>query len=146
MTSKTSELSAGVEILIARLESHPEEFFGSIREGNLFGPEASPKFSRWKSIIEDDLAASRGEPREDTRHTWFMTDAEKTALLDAYRKARRLRFDSEVVAALYETPEPEPKPSQVAFRRTNPNVRLGMLGSRDDLGVGITSTWIEGVR
>ena len=137
MTNKTSELSAGVEILIARLESHPEEFFGAVREVRAFHENAAPKFSMWKAVIEDDLAAPRGSPREATRHTWFMTDAEKTALLDAYRKACRRRFDSEVVATLYEKPEPEPKPGQVTFRRTNPNVRIDSNG---DFGIGINGT------
>ena len=103
MTSKTSELSAGVEILIARLASHPEEFFGPVLEDRSFHPKESPKFSLWTAIIEDDIALARRSDvaRPATRHTWFLTEDEKAALSDAYRQACRLRFDSEVVAALY---------------------------------------------
>jgi hypothetical protein len=138
MTSKTSELSAGVEILIARLASHPEEFFGPISESSPFEPVPSPKFGLWKAIIEDDIALARKSEavRPATRHTWFLTEAEKAALSDAYRQACRLRFDSEVVAALYAKPEHVPMPStNIAIRGANSTMRIDSNGG---LGIGIT--------
>jgi hypothetical protein len=136
MTSKTSELSAGVEILIARLASHPEEFFGPLREDRPFEPQASPKFGLWKAVIEDDIALARMSEavRPATRHTWFLTEAEKAALSDAYRQACRLRFDSEVVAALYAEPEHVPMPStNIAFR---PAMRVDSNGG---FGIGTSA-------
>jgi hypothetical protein len=145
MTSKTSELSAGVEILIARLASHPEEFFGPISESSPFEPVPSPKFGLWKAIIEDDIALARKSEavRPATRHTWFLTEAEKAALSDAYRTASRLRFDSEVVAALYAKPEHVPMPSNRVRYSLQPQTIMAdstmRIDSNGGFGIGTTA-------
>jgi hypothetical protein len=147
MTSKTSELSAGVEILIARLASHPEEFFGPVLEDRSFQLQESPKFSLWKAIIEDDIALARKSEavRPATRHTWFLTEDEKAALSDAYRQACRLRFDSEVVAALYAKPEHVPMPSTRVRYSLQPQTIVADSTMRIDSNGGFGIGTVRGV-
>lgn len=102
-----NELSAGVQILIDQLKSNPDVFFGPVdvsEEDYLRLRGAGAKFGRWCAIIEDDLMqvddpAERIKSRG--RYTWFMTEPEKEALREAYREAKRLRFDAEIIAALH---------------------------------------------
>lgn len=107
-----NEISAGVQILIDQLKTNPEEFFGPVgfeADGYLLKGTPRPKFSTWKSIIEDDLLDAQDDNlrvKTHRRYSWFLTDAEKTALVGAYREARRQRFDAEIIADLHAKPEP----------------------------------------
>lgn len=64
------ELSTGVETLVARMKSNPEEFFGEA--------------SRWKFMFRDHFRD-------------VMTEAEKGAIHGAMKEVRRLEFDALVV-------------------------------------------------
>lgn len=102
-----SNLSQGVQILIERLKTHPEDFFGEI--GNRYrGLEKnSPRFTgvehRLAEMVNDKLSARMDTSRPSPY--WFMTDEERTALIAAYTEACRLRFDAEMVHQLLTKPE-----------------------------------------
>ena len=136
-----NKLSAGVQILIDQLKTNPEEFFGPLvdPDENYAIPRshATPKFRRWATAIEDDLLKI-DDPREKLKptmgRTWFLTEEEKSALLQAYTEARRVRFDAEVVAALYAKPEPKSYVPQTAA-----------INSALVSGVGITRLEAGGV-
>ena len=68
-----SELSTGVKTLVARMETHPEEFFGE-----------APK---WRFMFKDTFRD-------------VMTEPEKGALHAALREVRRKEFDSLAVKTL----------------------------------------------
>ena len=103
-----SNLSAGVQILVTQLKENPDAFFGPIA----FDPRSpflNPKFSGWRIAIEEEIL---GMASEEVRvkqgpTTWFMTDEEKAALADAYRQAKRERFDANIIYTLNRPPEDE---------------------------------------
>jgi hypothetical protein len=92
-----------VQVLIDRLKSNPEDFFGDISTSHLM---RSPKFS---DIIEklDDLLAvdlradnNLGVDVRRFHRLWFLDKDETTALLDAYKEARRTRFEAQIFSTL----------------------------------------------
>lgn len=105
-----NEISAGVQILIDQLKTNPDDFFGEVDvsyDANIFSSKTTrPKFGHWRSIIEEELVRV-DDPRErikpNKRHTWFLSEAERTALCDAFTAARRQRFDAEIIATLHTT-------------------------------------------
>jgi hypothetical protein len=91
-----------VQVIIERLKSHPEEFFGDT-EGRLIGRHA-PKFSDIREKLDDLLT----EPQDGHIHRlWYLEPEEKAALLDAYKEARRARFEANVFHTLLTKQEPE---------------------------------------
>ena len=77
-----------VQVIIERLKTNPEDFFGdSDHRGRM------PKF---QGIAEklDDLLSHKQEGF--IHRLWFLNDDEKEALLDAYKEARRARFEAQV--------------------------------------------------
>ena len=105
-----SNLRPGIQILIDQLASNPEEFFGRLEDATTNTLRLNVihgKFVNWRSIIESELipGVRRSEDREVRPNTWFLTDDERVALVEAYTEARRVRFDAEIISAL--TAEPE---------------------------------------
>ena len=101
-----SELSAGVQILIAQMKENPDAFFGPLaydqREGYL-----APRFHGWRQAIEEELIGldvQRLQVKRPLPTTWFLSEDEKEALVDAYTLAKRQRFDAQVI---YELNRPE---------------------------------------
>lgn len=85
-----------VQVIIERLKSHPEDFFGDIEEMAKLGM-SRPKFYD----ITDKLDNLLTEPQDGHIHRlWYLTEDEKTALLDAYKEARRARFEAKVFHTL----------------------------------------------
>ncbi len=77
-----------VQVIIERLKTNPEDFFGdSDHRGRM------PKF---QGIAEklDDLLAHKQEGF--IHRLWFLNEDEKEALIEAYREARRTRFEAQV--------------------------------------------------
>jgi hypothetical protein len=70
------EKFCGVEVLLSRMKSHPEEFF-----------EAGEKRSRWAFIYKDYFKDS-------------MSESEKGRILEALREVRRMEFDALIVKEL----------------------------------------------
>lgn len=90
-----------VQVIIERLKSHPEDFFGDM-EGRLIGRHA-PKFNDVREKLDDLLIE-----KPDVGHThrlWYLEPEEKEALLAAYKEARRERFEAKVFHTLLTKPE-----------------------------------------
>lgn len=78
-----SEVNEGVQIILNRMESNPEEFFESHKEN-----------SKWRWIFGENL-------RE------VMTEPEKAALYEGMRKVRRLEITAKAVATVLPAEEEE---------------------------------------
>jgi hypothetical protein len=90
-----------VQVIIERLKSHPEDFFGDVVEGRLIGRHA-PKFSTIREKLDDLLIE-----KPDVGHIhrlWYLEPEEKEALLAAYKEARRARFEAKVFHTLLTAP------------------------------------------
>ena len=89
-----------VQVIIERLKSHPEDFFGDL-EGRLIGRHA-PKFNDVREKLDDLLIE-----KPDVGHIhrlWYLEPEEKEALLAAYKEARRARFEAKVFHILLTAP------------------------------------------
>lgn len=85
-----------VQVIIERLKSNPEDFFGDISDVNKLGMPR-PKFYAITDKIDNLLT----HPQDGHVHRlWYLTDAERIALLDAYKEARRSRFEAKVFHTL----------------------------------------------
>ena len=90
-----------VQVIIERLKSHPEDFFGDM-EGRLIGRHA-PKFNDVREKLDDLLL----EKTEHPHRLWYLNEDEKLALLEAYKEARRARFEAKVFHTLLTKQEQE---------------------------------------
>ena len=85
-----------VQIIIERLKSNPEEFFGDINEMKGLGIKY-PKFHS----ITDKLDNLLTENQDGQVHRlWYLEPEEKEALIAAYKEARRARFEASVFHTL----------------------------------------------
>ena len=77
-----------VQVIIERLKSHPEDFFGDA--------DYRGRMPKFQGIAEklDDLLSHKQEGF--IHRLWFLNEDEKTALLEAYKEARRARFEAQV--------------------------------------------------
>ena len=90
-----------VQVIIERLKSHPEDFFGDVVEGRLIGRHA-PKFNTIREKLDDLLT----DPQDGKVYRlWYLNEDEKLALLEAYKEARRERFEAKVFHTLLTKPE-----------------------------------------
>ncbi len=72
-----------VQVIIERLKSHPEDFFGGF-EGRGLG-QSRPKFNDVREKLDDLLIE-----KPDVGHIhrlWYLEPEEKEALLEAYKQA-----------------------------------------------------------
>jgi hypothetical protein len=100
----SEEFSAGVNILLQRMETHPEEFF--VQDKDRVNVSRDPK---WHYIMNSVMQVkfkegARGE-------AIYLTDAEVDALYAGYTKIRRKAFDDYVMDTVL---NPEPKLSSDA--------------------------------
>jgi hypothetical protein len=89
-----------VQVIIERLKSHPEDFFGGF-EGRGLG-QSRPKFNDVREKLDDLLIE-----KPDVGHIhrlWYLNEDEKAALLEAYKQARRERFEAKVFHTLLTAP------------------------------------------
>lgn len=133
-----SELSAGVQILIAQMKENPDAFFGPLaydqREGYL-----APRFHGWRQAIEEELIGldvQRLQVKRPLPATWFLSEDEKEALVDAYTLAKRQRFDAQVI---YELNRPEGVPQQ-SYVYTTSGQEAMRISASGTLGVGTATT------
>ena len=85
-----------VQVIIERLKSNPEDFFGDIEEMAKLGM-SRPKFYD----ITDKLDNLLTDMQDGHVHRlWYLEPEEKEALLAAYKEARRARFEAKVFHTL----------------------------------------------
>jgi hypothetical protein len=80
-----------VQVIIERLKTNPEEFFGDLDGERLIG-RYSPRFDDIREKLDDLLIE-----KPDVGHVhrlWYLEPEEKAALLAAYKEARRARFEA----------------------------------------------------
>jgi hypothetical protein len=78
-----------VQVIIERLKTNPEDFFGDA--------DSRGRIPRFRNILDklDDLLIDK----QDAGHIhrlWFLEPEEKVALIEAYKEARRARFEAQV--------------------------------------------------
>jgi hypothetical protein len=100
-----------VQVIIERLKTNPEDFFGDLDDGR---PQ-HVKFGELASKIDDLLT----EKQDGHIHRlWYLTEEEKVALIDAYREARRARFEAKTFHQLLSPQDiPEERELNVTTRR-----------------------------
>ena len=94
-----------VQVIIERLKSHPEDFFGDLQGDRRTYQGSFPKF---QDIIEklDDLLTDKHDGH--IHRLWYLEPEEKEALLAAYKEARRARFEANVFHTLLAPQEKDP--------------------------------------
>lgn len=92
-----TELSNAVTVLIARMESHPEDF------GVVNGAIGRPKFND----VANALYGLVGMDKEMSGAYWFLTDADKEALIEAWKKLHRTCMEKEVMEKIFDDGEGE---------------------------------------
>jgi len=84
------EMMQSVQVIIERLKSNPEDFFGEISDRQGLGLPR-PKFYDITDKIDNLLT----DPQAGHVHRlWYLEPEEKAALLAAYKEARRARFEA----------------------------------------------------
>ena len=109
-----------VQVIIERLKTNPEDFFGDAdHRGRI------PKFS---NILEklDNLLTENQDGQ--VHRLWFLEPEEKAALIEAYKKARRARFEAQVFHDLL-TPREENYGVDLAVRSHPLSGKIMMQGS-----------------
>lgn len=93
-----------VQVIIERLKSNPEDFFGEVKVNRALGGNY-PKFADITEKLDDLLIE-----KKDVGHIhrlWYLEPEEKEALIAAYKEARRSRFEANVFHTLLTAQEPE---------------------------------------
>jgi hypothetical protein len=115
-----------VQVIIERLKTHPEDFFGD-NEYKALGM-MRPKFYDVTDKIDNLLT----EPQDGHIHRlWFLEPEEKAALIAAYKEARRARFEAKVFHTLLTNEESEEL--NTVTMKTSGRYRLDSSGN---LGIG----------
>lgn len=91
-----------VQVIIERLKSHPEDFFGEV-DDNLTLKTVYPKFHRYVKPLDELTAGKSEQPPQ----LWYLEPEERAALIAAYKEALRVRFEAKVFHVLLTTPEEE---------------------------------------
>ena len=87
-----------VQVIIERLKTNPEDFFGD--DGS------RGRIPKFRNILDklDDLLVDKHDAGHIHR-LWFLELEEKAALIEAYKEARRARFEAQVFHDLLAPPE-----------------------------------------
>jgi hypothetical protein len=133
-----------VQVLIERMKSHPDEFLGVIDSPHML---RDPKFS---DIVEklDDLVAAGDKVKPKNYHRlWFLNEDETTALLDAYKEARRVRFEAQIIHRLFASPdEQELELEKVRYKaqgRYTQQLGASMVTTANTLGGAISGAFTD---
>jgi len=110
-------------VLIARMESHPEDF------GAANGRIGRPRFDD----VANALYGLVGMDKEMDGAYWFLTDADKEALIEAWKKYHRTAMDKQVMEKIFndgsEEREAEVKRLQ-AQQRAHINAQMAAIGAQ----------------
>ena len=88
-----------VQVIIERLKTNPEDFFGEIAPKRV--SRVPPKFEEITQKL-DDLIAEKNVGH--IHRLWFLNEDEKDALIEAYKEARRARFEAKTFHELLSPP------------------------------------------
>lgn len=84
----SEELCDGVKMLIERMQTNPEDFdYGS-------------RLVEYQRMVDELFETPKGHQR-----LWFLNDAEKQALMNAYREMHKTKFTACVVQDILNPPE-----------------------------------------
>jgi hypothetical protein len=100
-----------IQVIIERLRTHPEDFFGGIDENKALGM-MRPKFYDVTDKIDNLLTETQDG---HVHRLWYLEPEEKAALIEAYKEARRARFEAKVFHTLLTNAEPEER-STVTYK------------------------------
>lgn len=120
-----------VQVIIERLKSHPEDFFGDMEDSRL--RRLTPKFSTIREKLDDLLIE-----KPDVGHIhrlWYLNEDEKLALLEAYKEARRARFEAKVFHTLLTAPTAV----DLAVERMDTSGKRLMQGWQGQVPLGIVA-------
>ena len=94
-----------VQVIIERLKTHPEDFFGDLQSDRRTYQGTFPKFQDITEKLDNLLT----DPQDGNIYRlWYLNEDEKLALLEAYKEARRARLEANVFHTLLTKPEEEP--------------------------------------
>jgi hypothetical protein len=118
-----------VQVIIERLKSHPEDFFGEVKVNRALGGNY-PKFADITEKLDDLLI-----DKKDVGHVhrlWYLEPEEKEALIAAYKEARRARFEANVFHTLLTAQEPDPQ-YDINMDRMSPSGKRLMQGTSSNI-------------
>lgn len=90
--AEVTELSNAVTVLIARMESHPEDF-------EMYGAQKA-KFGDTAEALYELAGVTDGRGKASAY--WFLSDADKEALLEAWKKFHCVRMEKRVMEAIFD--------------------------------------------
>lgn len=106
-------LSRAVQMLIDRMKSHPDDFFGPVGfDGQLKGLRefaGNPRFRLMAKSIERHIIGAKDRDESSADPFWHLTAIERDALHAAFMEARRIRFDAEIIHAIIASEEAPPR-------------------------------------
>lgn len=114
----SEEFCDGVKILLARMETNPEDFVATEKEAT--GRLTRPKFHAVSELLRK---AVMSQPTKSDEYWMCLSKEERHALINAYRNLKRKEFSNGVMKTLMadeKAEEPGPKrmyinPSQMAL-------------------------------
>jgi len=116
-------MNAAVQILIQRMQTHPEDFFmppdHNMQRGAIRAYTDTPKFRHIAVQIERHIIGAKDRDESSADPLWHLTAAEREALRVAFTEARRVRFDAEVIQTMLAEQEAEPDYGQYASALTS---------------------------
>jgi len=138
-------MNPAIEMIIDRLKSHPDDFFGPVDNSALHTYE-SPRLRNLERMMDREFTPRRDNGDEvriadDTVAFWFLTPEERESLRLAFTQAKRERFTAETV---FNMMRPNDEREEQALRyqtqgrqygksTVNEVMRMNSLGS---LGIG----------
>lgn len=124
----SEEFSAGVKILLQRMETNPEEFYVPIVPNNI------PLNPRWGNLMSLVIRSKlNGEPIADII---YLEPAEIDALYEGYKKIRRKAFDDYVMRSVLAPTEESELSSSTSGSLFTERMRMDASG---DLKIGTAS-------
>lgn len=93
-----TELSNAVTVLIARMESHPDDF--ELNEGELYSR------SKFGDTVNGLYALTDAESPVKNAF-WYLSDADKQALAEAWKKYHYTKFEKKVMEKIFDDGEGE---------------------------------------
>lgn len=120
--------SAGVKILLQRMETNPEEFYKEL----ITGEYASTKNPKWHDIMHS-IMMTKIEGKK-ILYALYLNDEETDALFEGYKKIRRKAFDDSVMRELLVT-EDEKELSQTITTQTRAGINQN--------GINAMQGWVD---